>query len=364
MFGSEALEVAIGLALVFFVVATASSAVVDLITSAFKVRSSHLEKSVYRLLSGTKDEPKKLAGEAQDNADAAVAFVERIYKSSPVAGLAAAAKEKPSYMPAKSFASAVLSILQRDMDDVDGQVETDPAANVVALTTVLETLPNDLRDQLKEIARRTGEDIVAIQAGLEDWFDSAMDRASGVFKRWSQWVLIAVATVIIVAFNVDAIDIGTTLWTSEEVRTQVAVSAGLPLDENAEQPKTAGEAIDRAATVLAPFGWNEPICTVADGESCGPMDYVTGFVVVSTGHVLGWLITILLVSLGAPFWYDALSKLIAIRGSQTKPAKAAGEPGSAQSAMDADAARKPPKGSSDPIVSLANVLTPGVVTGD
>lgn len=361
MFGSEALEVAIGLALVFFVIATASSAVVDLITSAFKVRSSHLKKSVYRLLSGTKEKPEKLADEAQANANAAVAFVERVYQSSSVAGLAAAAKEKPSYIPAKSFASAVLSILQGDMDNGNGEAQTDTAANAETLESVLETLPNDLRDQLKEIARRTGEDIVAIQAGLEDWFDSAMDRASGVFKRWSQWILIAVATVIIVAFNVDAIDIGTTLWTSEEVRTEIAVSAGVPLDANTEQPETAGEAIDRAATVLAPFGWNEPICTVADGEACGPVDYVTGFVAAATGHALGWLITILLVSLGAPFWYQALSKLVAVRGSQTKPAKAAGEPGSAQSAMDADADRTPPRGSSDPIQSLASVLTPGAV---
>jgi hypothetical protein len=45
------------------------------------------------------------------------------------------------------------------------------------------------------------------------------------------------------------------------------------------------------------------------------------FIVLSLAatHAIGWLLTIVAVSLGAPFWFDLLQRLINIRGSGTKP---------------------------------------------
>jgi hypothetical protein len=36
-------------------------------------------------------------------------------------------------------------------------------------------------------------------------------------------------------------------------------------------------------------------------------------------HTFGWLITILAVSLGAPFWFDTLNRIIAIRSAGRAP---------------------------------------------
>jgi hypothetical protein len=44
-------------------------------------------------------------------------------------------------------------------------------------------------------------------------------------------------------------------------------------------------------------------------------------------RVLGWLITALAVSLGAPFWFDLLNKFIVIRGT-VKPKEKSPEEGS------------------------------------
>ena len=38
--------------------------------------------------------------------------------------------------------------------------------------------------------------------------------------------------------------------------------------------------------------------------------------------LIGWIITILAISLGAPFWFDILNKVASIRSSGTKPASA------------------------------------------
>lgn len=353
MFGSQALEVAIGMAIIFFIVAAASSAVVDLLSSALKKRSKDLRKSVYRLLSGQKIVPKQ--GGDQDATDA---FMAKLIKSSPVAGLAAAAKDYPSYIPAKNFAEGVLTVVRTELVGAEGYSPSDAGANQSGIESVLGVLPENLGNQLKEVAGRTGSDLIAIQAGLEDWFDSAMDRASGSFKRWSRIWLIVVATAIIVVFNVDAVDIGTTLWTSEDVRVELADSAPGDLEgtDEGQASSAANAAIDQVSTVLAPFGWKQTLCP--DKKECDFGDYAENFGRAVPGHLLGWFITVMLVSLGAPFWYGALSKLVALRDTGAKPGKAGAEPGSAQSTLDKDKKRVAPKTVSDPVASLATVLTP------
>ena len=122
MLGSQALDVAIGMAVVFFV-AAASSAVVDLITSVLKKRSRGLKKSVYRLLSGDKTVPKKNAPPQGESRDATGDFMGDLLKSSPIAGLAAAAKDYPSYIPAKNFLEGVLSIVPTNFSEDAREME-------------------------------------------------------------------------------------------------------------------------------------------------------------------------------------------------------------------------------------------------
>jgi hypothetical protein len=70
------------------------------------------------------------------------------------------------------------------------------------------------------------------------------------------------------------------------------------------------KSIDNADSALKPLpiGWNGVALTV------GPTTWIE--------RILGWLVTGLAVSLGAPFWFDILSKLVNIRGTGDKPAKA------------------------------------------
>lgn len=377
MFGSDAIEVGIGLALVFFVLATASSAVVELLASIFKVRAKHLKRSLGRLFAGTKNVPKKTTPDnamaadeispEQQNANRAVNFVDNLYRSSSIAPLAAAAKLKPSYIPAKNFAEGVLSIVRTGMQEKRGDAPKKAkkllSKNTAALEATLNTLPDDLHQQLLEIAGNVGTDIVAIQAEIEDWFDSSMDRAAGVFARWSRWVLIVVAVVIVVSFNVDTVDIGVALWESEEARGSAVAAAEAQVKEAAEKgnPLTAKEALEQVGTLPVPVGWDSAFC---DKTDCSLWDNVAGFGIVmweeGPGHVFGWVITVLMVSLGAPFWYDAMNKLVSIRGAGGKPEKAGNESGSATSVMNKkEESRTAPRTVSDPLPSLAAALTPG-----
>ncbi len=61
-----------------------------------------------------------------------------------------------------------------------------------------------------------------------------------------------------------------------------------------------------------PIGWSDR----AAGPPLSPLS-ATGWVWGS--RVVGWLLTALAVSLGAPFWFDLLNKLVNIRHGMSKP---------------------------------------------
>ena len=113
------------------------------------------------------------------------------------------------------------------------------------------------------------------------------------------------------------------------------------------------------SSVLAPFGWKQTLCPPEAGnESCSIGGYIANFGKAVPGHLLGWFITVMFVSLGAPLWYGALSKLVALRDTGAKPGEAGADPGSAQSMLDKDPNRWAPRSVSEPVTSLAAALTP------
>jgi len=54
------------------------------------------------------------------------------------------------------------------------------------------------------------------------------------------------------------------------------------------------------------------------GMGIGSISFKDGKTVVKM--IIGWLITALALSLGAPFWFDLLNKLMNLRSSLTTPA--------------------------------------------
>ena len=69
-----------------------------------------------------------------------------------------------------------------------------------------------------------------------------------------------------------------------------------------------------------------------------PIGYPEGFHILccfTLSMVVGWLLTIGAISLGAPFWFDLLGKVSHLRGSGTREADRAKKPGPAPPAVAA-----------------------------
>jgi hypothetical protein len=69
-----------------------------------------------------------------------------------------------------------------------------------------------------------------------------------------------------------------------------------------------------------PIGWNRQVSDPADPRSI----YITPGQWVL--RVLGWLVTALALSLGAPFWFDMLNKFMVVRSTIKPKEKSPDEP--------------------------------------
>ena len=115
-----------------------------------------------------------------------------------------------------------------------------------------------------------------------------------------------------VAANVDTLAVAHTLYRDENVRAQAVVVA---TQVRGDSSVTAREAVNRLENIRLPIGWPRPYRISENPMIAWP------------STILGWMLTALAVSLGAPFWFDLLNKVMVIR-STVKPHEKSPEEGS------------------------------------
>jgi hypothetical protein len=201
----------------------------------------------------------------------------------------------PSYIAAHNFSAALTAALTRGG-------ATQPLLEQIA-TGVAELPPGRVHDSLQALLTQAQGDLDRFNAGVERWFDDAMDRLSGAYKRFCGYFLLAFGVVVAVGFNIDSIEIAGYLWKNPEVaavvaeQAQAAVAAA-PAASDVAAGSPQALALLQATTV--PFGWGP-------GVSVGPL------------KLLGWFATALAVSLGAPFWFDLIGRLLNLRATGPRP---------------------------------------------
>ncbi len=309
MFGSQALETVIGLLLMFFVIALGASSVVEIVSRVMGKRASDLERAIGAMLAGT------------DASDEDVQAALGVFRGTAIYDAAKAAAGKtlfkkdwklPSYISAKAFADAI-----NEISDV---------------TQSVEQLPAKVQIRVQTLQREFESDLTNVKAGLEAWFDESMDRLSGAYKRWSTAVLFVIGLVIVVTANASAFHVAEHLWHDPVTREAVADAASKVASEGkgATELKSIAETTDELTALQLPVGWTD-----ADRAAWGSNNWFQPWDWTSThvAHVVGWLVTALLVMLGAPFWYDMLTKAVALRSSGAKPDQAPADKMSASSAV-------------------------------
>jgi hypothetical protein len=325
MLGSTVLDVAIGLIFTFLALSLAVSSTVEAFASYLNLRSSTLWQGVKDLLNDQKFEGLALelynhalvnpreagtavatqpanAANAPAGPPAQAAQAAAGQDGNPAAKPAVMGTKRPAYINPKQFASAMVDII--------GLAGRAPAAmkQAIADNAFIQNDPQ-LKFLLNGIIDRTGGDLHKVQTELAGWFDNAMDRVSGSYKRWTQlWSFIA-ALLMAAFLNVSAINIGQALW----VRPMIA-KAVTDFKIDLKDPNTATSQMTALNNLGIPVGWTEDDFKKFFCQGWGTMGFRFNL-------VAGWLITAVATLFGAPFWFDALQQIIRLKGAGPSPAE-------------------------------------------
>mgnify|MGYP000017531956 CR=1 FL=1 len=274
MFGSTVLEVAIGLTFCYAAVALIVSTLQEALASLLRLRARTLLEGVKTMLNdpGYNALARALYSHALVNPhDDGTAADER------------ALKFKPSYIEPKLFAIAMLDTIQS------------MPGNWAQLGRDIDAIGDEqVRRALQSIYQQANGDLARLQAGIAGWFDSAMERVSGAYKRKSLMVSLALSLLLAILFNIDSIHLFRTLWQQPALAAQLRMPAPV-LDQ---------QTINMLFTL--PIGW-QSFPPAADAK----------FLLT----VAGWLLTASTALFGASFWFDLLQRVIQMRGTGNKPAE-------------------------------------------
>ena len=334
--GFAAIEVLIGLSFLFFLLSTACSGVQEMLASVLGWRAKTLEDAVANMLGnpkvrrGVKEWFGGVDKRGVVDRDVAVAYDEaglpadmatEVFAHWRIKALvrdpdsAQRRRSRPSYLPPRALSLAVAEVLARHADgparDGDRPAEdtTTPWKNtddeiLAGVQTALRQLPESHpREVLQKAAVNAHGELEGFRTQVETAFEDAMERASGWYKRKAQLVLALLATLFAIGMNVDAVRVATQLYNDEAVRTAVVGQV------RSTAPQEAADAVAQVSQLQLPVGWS--------AENT-PSD-VVGWL----SRIPGWLITIAALNLGAPFWFDLLSRISRQRaaGTPEKPAR-------------------------------------------
>lgn len=161
-------------------------------------------------------------------------------------------------------------------------------------------------------------DLHTLRSRVEGWYDDVMDRVSGVYKRRVQWWLLIIALVVTLFVGADTLRVVNTLATSATLRGVLVADASQLANSNGQPPPDLAKINNELPVLNQLFGYNGGIPPVDEW-----------FRWQTARKLLGLLLTVFAVSLGAPFWFDLLNKFVNVRAAGTPPEKA-GATGSAQ----------------------------------
>jgi hypothetical protein len=305
---SPAIDVALGLIFMFFLLSIICSTVNELIAATFRWRAGLLEQGVRSMLTGESKRPK--GGE--------VALVKELAEHPLIYGKVSSvrkgflpARPFPSYMNPKTFALTLLDTVAPPPKDA--QV---PSHDVLARAreyALKPDTPDSIQRPLLAFLDQAGNDVARFRKSVETWFELTMDRVSGWYKRRSQIALIVIALVVTLLANADAVQVGRALWNDDAVRSAVVAQAQQAVDKGQATPDV-GKGASQAADTLSQQVSDVKSLGLPLGWSTDPKDprwFDSGWG--AAGKVFGLIATTLALTLGAPFWFDLLGRVSRLR---------------------------------------------------
>jgi hypothetical protein len=294
MFEHPVIDVALGLIFFYVTLSLVASAAQEWVASFFGLRSTNLEEGI-----------KRLVGDKYAKAVYAHPLIKNLSRKDTL----------PSYIAPETLSTVVLEVLAKNEDGKSFvSLKADEVRDLIA------KLPqgaggdvadkkddDDLAAVLTALVTDGEKAAVELQENLASWFDEGMTRISGWYKRKVKAIIFGISAVVVILTNASTIHVAEALWTNEALRTEIAAQATVAAGKEGVT-ELEGNNLDSLKSF--PIGWKEP------SFSANIAAFFTGTEWFKS--MIGWLITIAAMSLGAPFWFDLLGKVANLKGTGGK----------------------------------------------
>lgn len=323
MFGSEMFEVAVGMIFIFLLLSLICSAINEVIEAWLKIRATDLEQGIRELLNDP--DGKNLSKKFYEHPLVSGLFRGTYDPDLIKNGRYSKRSNLPSYIPARTFALALMDIVlpatsatstaSAILSGAAGATGPPPAPAaaprpIQPLRDAIGKISNpQVMQALMTLVDAAEDDISKARENIEAWFDSTMDRVTGWYKRRTQVILLFLGLVIAIAVNADTIIISNSLSHDQALRQSLVTAAqeyakSQPQDTADGAEQRVNKNLEEIRKLGLPVGWNK------DDPRTIPTTF-EGWAI----KVLGWLLTAIAISLGASFWFDLLNKFIRVRSS-------------------------------------------------
>ena len=321
----DILDLVIGIIFIYFLLSLICSIVLEIISNLLSIRANDLRDWMFDTFNTKKKNDKCLG--------------EKVFDYFIVNGLSKADK-KVSYIPSAIFAEAIFQIIVHEktpdaigpytISELEKAIIDSELLDLQQKQTILQYIQNSRG--LPDTAR-----LIKVKESFMEWFDNAMERLTGHYKRRSQIILLFIGLVITLLLNVDTIALSKFLYNNPQARTQLAEAAAQATKDTAFTAavkrlsetkdtivsKDLKSEIDQISNQLSeihalsdslnhlnlPLGWPT--------KKSGAILIPSGLNLIS--KIAGLIITALALTLNANFWFDMLNKLVNLRAGGKKP---------------------------------------------
>ena len=294
------LEIAIGLIVTWLIISMATSQIQELITEWGNKRSNFLEEQILEML---KDPD----------------MVSKFYKHPLIDTLSsktmAGKTRKPIEIPNPIFAKAAVDIILnagKSGDEIPaGSMSLEGLRKSMDESMAhMSGMNNPLARTVKHLVPKLEGESIDVELKLaeyrenvEKWFDSTMTQASKLYRKNAAQIALFIGLVLALVFNVDSIYIVNQLWRDPTLRQSIVAQAA---NINPEDNLSVKDAKAKLDELSLPVGWT---------KNTTPQSAINWL-----NKALGIFLTGAAASLGAPFWFDVLNKLLGLK-RQPEPKK-------------------------------------------
>jgi hypothetical protein len=307
-------DVAIGLIVIYLGTSLFVTVLNEYLSQTLKLRGRQLARDLVSLING------------DNNAQKVIDYL----KSNPAltkffeSGRTWAVAKIPSYIDPKVLAQVLIGGAQKDPTT---------KASLETVVTSLKSLPESkLKTQLLALSQSSSKQVDDLIENVSKWADQTLTMMGEVYKKKLQWISFGIGLVVAVVFNIDTVAVTTRLYRDKDARAaavKVAESIAVVskddfnacLQMSPEKARSEDKCKRLVGLVETVREHNQKLGTLPFGrpevDSVGA--FFTSLQATQLAQIVGWLLTALALSLGAPFWFDFLNKLVNVRHGMRKP---------------------------------------------